>query len=165
MQLDKEFYNRTVALTDQNSDGEPPLEKYLRSLLGIFQRMAERTSFDENEFFGILAAAYKSPPQDFDQEWSMIEESDGSPASYDEVAKTLKRQIAQLRSFRPEELATAQIYLENGECWNNFTVNTYLECAAAGVDDNISAGNRPDVTQSINWDDIRFFLLLGQSYE
>lgn len=165
MHIDQDFYDRIVALTEAHADVDLPLDQYLRSLLNVLESHAQGTKFERAEFLDMLAQAFDCPPYDFDQEWLAIDNSDRSPAGYEDVERTLKRQVTCLRSFSDEQVATAQIYLDSGECWNNFSVRSYLECAAAGALANSPAKPRSTALPLLTWTDIRLFLWLGQSYE
>lgn len=165
MQIDQEFFKRIMAMTKELADVDIPLEHYLRSLLSALKPHAQRMRLERAEFLSILAQAFDCPPRDFEQEWLLIEDNVHSPATYEDVEMLLKRQAACLRNFPDDEVATGQIYLDNGECWNNFSVSMYLECAAAGARDNSRMRSRPAKVPLLSWADIRAFFWFGQSYE
>jgi hypothetical protein len=133
--------NRDVylAINELRADAsQRTLEEYLRALFGLCRPLGGVDSLSAEQFVTLLADALRVEPVTCELASAAFKSGGpADPGSYRAFERTLLRQIVDLREMSDAGILSRDfielgVDAPRGGRWFNFTVASYLECAAAG---------------------------------
>lgn len=194
----RELYLALNAMAESGAARGRWLEEYLGALLMLVRGRAEAAGVSGEVFVGMLREALTGETVRYEEVVGMrtLERSGGRAG----VEETLVRQIVDLREMREagvyeNEMRSFGVNAPRGGRWYNFSVESFLECGAAGwfggwepgdpggrdfVPGEVAVMNekgefvgadprevqrRIEEVVEISWEDVRGFLGSGQAYE
>lgn len=160
--LGEKIYKQIVLIIeDMENSSNRTLEEYLKALRYQASKHTEEI-IKINEFLKWLKEAFWQ-----DLSISYIE-CTKFQNHFLEFEKIISQQILDLESMGKtgqilDPLRYLGICLPNGENWYNFSVGSFLECAARGFF--MNPNNSITLADSLTWGQISDFLVCGQIYE
>jgi hypothetical protein len=138
LQSNRDLYLSIESITREYRSIDRSLEEYLRAMLQLAKRFADRSSLALDEFHMLIYESFTAQPIEFDEDWrNSYDRLPINRSDFDGWRSILIQQIIDLREMRENgTLADANRYFgidsPRNSRWYNFDPLGYLECAMAG---------------------------------